>query len=526
VGAVAGVVLTLGVVVARARFEGYYLDSTSDVFGWMGLPVPIAVAVGAAAGWRSAGLLLELMRAAFAGVVVGAAIGAAVGAISSPEPEDRWAGAVVGGAVGLLAGVLANWGVRQRRRARAAESPSDGGTLRGVRGALLCVGAGLAAFALNGCGEDEPGVLSSVTPAPRPSGEPEAVLILVGDLGEAREHHTPILTRIAQDVELWSSRVGPGGSVVVLVLGDVVYPEGMHAPDTDAFRADSARAAEQIQVVLGDAARAAGATMLFLAGNHDWGLEQDREGARQLRNLDEFLDRARARGAPVDLLPPAGTGGPSVVDAGPFRLIILDTAWWILDAEPEAKAGVIQGLADALRSAGSREVVIAAHHPFLSAGPHGGEVSFWKTVGIRYLLARSGAVLQNLNSRPYKDLVRGLEALFVEHGRPLLFAGGHEHSLQLLAHEDSAAPRFSAVSGAGSKLSAVGSAPGMLFGASQPGYMRVVAWQDGAVDLSIEAAPERFLSCPELAPAAETRQCVREGVAAFREAFSVRIRSP
>ena len=35
--------------------------------------------------------------------------------------------------------------------------------------------------------------------------------------------------------------------------------------------------------------------MLFVAGNHDWGLMEERAGARRLRNLGEFLDRVRAR---------------------------------------------------------------------------------------------------------------------------------------------------------------------------------------------------------------------------------------
>ena len=509
-----GVVVTLGIVVGRARLQGYYLDSVSDALGLTALPVPLLLIGGAASGWRSARSLLAFIACGFGAAALGVLIGTAVGGALSAEPEDRWGGGVVGAAAGVLLGVLIYGGIQaRRRRSDRARGPES----------VLGVSAVLATLALLGCGEEAPD-LPRVPPVPQPTSEPEAVLFLLGDAGLARGLDTPLLTSLTQDVELWSARVGTAGSVVVLVLGDVVYPDGMRAPGTADFWADSARAADQIDVVLGQAAGAGGARMLFLAGNHDWGLAKDREGARQLRNLEAFLDRASARGAPVDLVPQAGTGGPAVLDVGPFRLIMLDTAWWILDAEPQAKAPVIEGVAEALRTAGDRDVIVAAHHPYLSAGPHGGVVPFWKTVGVRYVLARSGAVLQNLNSRPYRDLVRGLEALFEEHGRPLLFAGGHEHSLQLIAHADSVAPRFTAISGAGSKLSAVGYTPGMLFGASQPGYMRVVAWRDGTVDLAVEAAPERFLSCPELAPAEELERCMLEGVSAFTEVFSMRIK--
>jgi hypothetical protein len=218
---------------------------------------------------------------------------------------------------------------------------------------------------------------------------------------------------------------------------------------------------------------------------------------------------------------------PAAVDAGRIRLLLLDTAWWLFDAEPHRKQDMLEALAGALDQAGDRPVVIAAHHPLASAGPHGALTPVLRDLGIRYLLSRSGTILQDLESRPYRDLLRGLDDVFARGPRPLLFAGGHEHSLQVIRHDSDNAPHFSVVSGSASKVTDVGWTPGLLFREAAPGYMRVVLRRSGAVALFAVAAPARFVVCPD-SPAlgAEWERCMRDGVAAYRTIFSMRLRSP
>jgi hypothetical protein len=219
---------------------------------------------------------------------------------------------------------------------------------------------------------------------------------------------------------------------------------------------------------------------------------------------------------------------PYVLDVGEHvRLVLLDTAWWLFDGDPESKPRVNAAFARALATADDLAVIAAAHHPFETAGPHGGLRPFWQTLGIRDVLARSGALLQVLESRPYLDLLRALEEVFAQEGRPLLFAGGHEHSLQLIRHDSAGTPRYSAVSGSGSKLTDVGWVDGMLFRAAAPGYMRLLVRKNGAVDLFVESTPERFLACPQEEGAeAERERCMREGTEAYKMVFSTRIRDP
>ncbi len=285
---------------------------------------------------------------------------------------------------------------------------------------------------------------------------------------------------------------------------------------------------DQIDMIRDPAAQERAARMYMVAGNHDWGLAEDQEGARRLRNLGAFVDRERERGANVDLAPTAGSGVPDVVDVGDrLRLVLLDTAWWLFDAEPRGKEAFIGGVRDAIAGAGARRVVVAAHHPYQSAGPHGGFFSIGKTLGIRYLLYRSGALLQDLSSRPYRQMRLALGEVFREEGRPLAFVGGHEHSLQVIAHDDPGAPRYSIVSGSASKLTGVGPIPGTMFQRSAPGYVQLVVRENGAVDVEVVAGPPRFLSCPENEPAElEWERCMTEGAASFETVYAARLVGP
>lgn len=381
-------------------------------------------------------------------------------------------------------------------------------------------------------------LLTACTPSPPPLPAPEQipppdpaeverVVFLVGDAGKAIAEYYPIIPRLQADIEWWAQRLEGDTTVAVLYLGDIVYPLGLHPPDSEEFPHDSAVVMSQVQVLAGPVARARQAQGYFMAGNHDWGLEKEWEGYVRLKNLSDFLKTVRAAsGASVQLVPEVGTGGPYVLDFGRhLRILMLDTAWWLLGPTEEAdeqRYQVLNNIEQAMRTADGRQVLIAAHHPFRSAGPHGGEFSFWQTFGVRFLLAKSGAILQDLTSLPYRMLEEGLHDIFTRVGPPLIFAGGHEHSLQLINQAHPADPRYSLVSGSASKITGVGGEPGLRFARSTPGYMRLIIKKNGEMSVYVEAAPERFLSCPPEDP--ERTRCMAEGIAAFETVYSQRLR--
>jgi hypothetical protein len=349
----------------------------------------------------------------------------------------------------------------------------------------------------------------------------EYVVYLLGDPGETRRRFHPIVRKMERDIAEWTGALDRDSAVVVLILGDVVYPDGVHPIDDPQHAEDSTIVSIQVGLV-----RQPGVTgravQYFMAGNHDWGNEEDFEGAVRLGNLATLLDEFRAEGVPVSLVPEPGTGGPEVVDVGEsLRLLLIDSAWWLMDAENDERDAFLGSMGDAFASAGERAVVVAAHHPWASAGSHGGARPIWSFLGAASVLRRSGAILQDLNSRPYRRLRAGMRAIADEHGPPLLFAGGHDHSLQLIEGVRDDDPTYSLVAGSASKITSVGHLEGLLVRRAEPGYARLFVLRDGGLVLSLEAAPAEFLECE---PGDGREACLERGVAAYRTVWRDRIR--
>ena len=172
----------------------------------------------------------------------------------------------------------------------------------------------------------------------------------------------------------------------------------------------------------------------FITGNHDWGNHSGDAGFDRIVNLGEQLRSAREAGHFVSLLPAAGDPGPAIRDLRRnVRIAFFDTHWFLQERFPEQKAQFFDRLSKALTGSRDREVILVAHHPYQSAGPHGAIVPGYHTLGIAYLLKQSGALVQDLNSPPYDELLAGLRRTFEQTGKPpLIYAGGHDHSLQVL----------------------------------------------------------------------------------------------
>lgn len=512
-GIVAGTAFALAIVVVRAALFRLYLQELEAVLGWPGLPIALGALAGAWLGWRG-----RLWGAAAGGLVAGAlglGLGVLLGRTLPVDPTGPWIGGIVGAALGILVGaVLARLPPGRRAGAAATRALSRVPGGRRTVAAALIVGAALVLSDALAEGEAPP-------PLPEPGSLPSpdtasvtAALFFAGDAGLATLETSPPLARLRADVERWSAALGAGGEVAVVYLGDIIYPNGMSAPDDPAFAQDSARLDAQVRVVDGAAAKAAGARAIFVMGNHDWGPPPDWEDATRVLRLAEFVERRRAEGAAAFVEPAPGTGGPTVIDIGEHvRLVLLDTAWWLVEADPAGEQALVRGVEAALAGAGGREVVVAAHHPFASGGTHGTFTEIGSTLGIRLLLSRSGALLQDLHSDPYRELLRALEAVFVRTGPPTVFVGGHDHSLQVLDGVGAAEPRLHVVSGSMSKLSGVGVVPATQFARAVPGYAVLLVRSDGALELRIEAAPAGHQSCDG---AGDVQRCMQEGVGAFR----------
>jgi hypothetical protein len=317
-------------------------------------------------------------------------------------------------------------------------------------------------------------------------GDVVADVYLVGDAGAPLPGGDPVLRALEAMLA-----AAPERSLAVF-LGDNLYPTGLVAEG----RRGRARG-ERILDAQVDAVRRAGAHGLFVPGNHDWnflGFERLERIRRQAAHID-----ARGDGR-VEMLPKQGCPGPDVVDFGTaVRIVAIDTQWWIQGrSRPEGPGSpcaarseqeVVDQLVPAVWEAGDRVVVVAAHHPMVSGGEHGGHFaarSYWFAP---YPIARRAGLLDQDVSHPrYAHLIRSLRVAF-EAAPPLVYAAGHEHSLQLL---QGLGARYQVVSGTGSygHLDHVRLLPSSLYARSASGFARLSVLRDGRVRLAMIVVDE------------------------------------
>ncbi|MGH7699461.1 MAG: metallophosphoesterase [Gemmatimonadales bacterium] len=359
--------------------------------------------------------------------------------------------------------------------------------------AWVAAGVWVAAAA---CGSPGHAGRFAAAPAATPA-DVDATLFLIGDAGAPAPDSEPVLAALRTAT---AAAINP----VVVFLGDNVYPHGL----PDSAHPERPEAERRLEAQLGVLA-ATGADGIFVPGNHDW----DRQGADgwdAVRRQEAFVDSwPRAR---VDYLPGGGCPGPVALDLGSrVRIVVLDTQWWLHEgAKPvdptspcpaDSESEVRDSLRAVLRAAGDRRVVVVAHHPLESGGPHGGHFD-WKAhvfplrdlkrwlwvplpiIGSVYPVARQlGVSNQDAASGAYRRMRAALEDAFRDHP-PLVYASGHDHSLQVIA---GGGARHLLVSGAGTygHRSRVAWRDSTRFAASASGFMRLEILRNGRVRLGI-----------------------------------------
>ncbi len=281
-------------------------------------------------------------------------------------------------------------------------------------------------------------------PIPAPPAQGELTLFLIGDGGESRAGGDPVLLALADQI------AGVSGRSIAVFLGDNIYPRGLPSEEAPDRKEMERRLLDQIAAVR-DADH-----VVFVPGNHDWDTAGKDGWPSILRQ--NALVRKHGDGGRVVVSPQEGCPGPEVHELGSeLTLITIDTAWWLHghdkpgpdQCDTGTEETVLRKLRDSLASKKGRHAVVVSHHPLLSSGPHGGyfgwqdhlfplsRVHDWAWVplpgiGSLYPLIRNlGVTAQDLSSSGYQRLRESLIEACRENP-PLAFAGGHEHTLEVL----------------------------------------------------------------------------------------------
>lgn len=335
--------------------------------------------------------------------------------------------------------------------------------------------------------------LSAVEIEPPQESELIYKMFLIGDAGSpSLDVQEPTLKLLQSFLDKAQERSA------AIFLGDNIYLNGL--PDSTHPNRSfyEARINEQLKTVQNFKGR-----IIFLPGNHDWddggedGLNAVR---RQEKYIEDYLDRGNT------FLPDDGFPGPVDIelmddDEDPrlrddIRLIILDTQWWLHKHEkPYGDTGeydLVDGgdflveLEDILKKREKDFVVVAAHHPLITNGPHGGYLPA-KThlkppiFGSLYAFYRKAFGLeQDIPHHKYKEMANTLQSMFKLNDH-LVYASGHSHNLQYHKTKGPRELQHYIVSGAGTKENFVAKGRGAEFTYEGKGFVTLNYYGDGSV---------------------------------------------
>lgn len=316
---------------------------------------------------------------------------------------------------------------------------------------------------------------------------------LIGDTGGANAPGTlPALQELRRHL------LQEDENSAVVFLGDNIYCCGM----PDSAHAKRAQAEMRLDEAL-DAVEGFKGRTVIIPGNHDWG-EHGKYDARILRNQQRYVEERLGEGS---FLPQHGLPGPFEVKlTDDIRLIALDTQWWMMEDKPfgesddyeiEEEGDFLMAVRDLLARRDDEQVLMVGHHPLISMGEHGGHFPLqdhifplrelddrlWLPLpglGSLYPLIRSvGGFPQDVSNRRYAELRESLLSLFQFHEGNLIYAAGHEHSLQHIVEGHT----HLLVSGSASRPSWVSSSPTAAFASSVPGFMVLDYYENGRTRL-------------------------------------------
>ncbi|NBC19147.1 MAG: BamA/TamA family outer membrane protein [Bacteroidetes bacterium] len=366
----------------------------------------------------------------------------------------------------------------------------------------------LAVAVLSGCAATQPYVAESLAdwravPLP-PASERVYQVFLIGDTGDpGRDTEIePALTLLDRQL----AAADPQSAVVF--LGDNIYCCGL-ADSLHPRRAqDERRLLAQLQIVEDYPGR-----IVFIPGNHDWNDGQD-GGREAVERQEAYVETYLGRG---DVFVPSdGFPGPVEIDlTDRLRLIAVDTQWWLHPFDKsygetdgydlEEDADFLLELDDLIQRRDDEDLLIVGHHPLFSRSVHGGFFT-WEDhlfpltdvasnaylplpgLGSLYPLAAQFVGSRQDFSNPRNRMLRsGLLGAFQGHER-LVYAAGHDHSLQYFAEKNLSEEQHFLVSGAGSRPGIVGRGGGATFTAGTPGYAVLHYYADGQLWLEMWGA--------------------------------------
>jgi len=267
-------------------------------------------------------------------------------------------------------------------------------------------------------------------------------IVLIGDAGQFVRGKAPVM-RAARRIVPFDEKT------TVIYLGDNIYRHGL--PDDRSSDYAHYRDVIDSQALI---AEGTPSKVYFIPGNHDW-VNGQASGLDAVRRQQQYVDALRPK--QVHFEPKDGCPGPVEVSISKdIVLVMMDSQWWIhryekpgieSDCDTRTEAEVIEQIQEIAAANDKKLLIFACHHPFRSAGYHGGYYSplqyffplrdlsknLWiplPGLGAIYPITRGVfGTPQDLKHPGYANMIRRVEEAVRKHPHPV-FVHGHEHTLQ------------------------------------------------------------------------------------------------
>lgn len=276
----------------------------------------------------------------------------------------------------------------------------------------------------------------------------------------------------------------------LLILGDNIYPKGMPSNGNE-NRSEAERVmSNQMQILKNFQGE-----LHFIPGNHDW----YSEGIQALENQKDFIENGLPNQDQV-WLPKPGCGMAFVDISDDVHLIILDSQWILEDwdnnpkinrncDEIKTRSQFYEEFETELKKNQNKTTLVALHHPLYTNGIHGGTYEFTKHLypsqkkvplpilgSLANMIRTTGGVsAQDTQNKQYQAMVDRISAIASRWNR-VVFASGHEHSLQYIEHD----LVKQIVSGSASKVSYAKLGNDGLFASPEHGFAKFDVLNDGS----------------------------------------------
>jgi Omp85 superfamily domain/Calcineurin-like phosphoesterase len=334
---------------------------------------------------------------------------------------------------------------------------------------------------------------------PAELGEPEHIMYLIGDAGDAELGEVPpavkYLGKKLKDAPEYSS---------VMFLGDNIYPAGLPPRKSKGRELAEHRIRMQLDILEGYKGRP-----FFIPGNHDWYQPKRRKGVERVEEfVEEYLDQGKDVWLPDD-----GCSGPVTEDLSKNVVgMFVDSEWYLMNwnserelnegcdiKSREAFAFFVQ---DEMKKNRRKNIVVVMHHPIHTNGPHGGRYSWRQHIfpltdvvdnlylplpglGTAFQILRATAGSREDTSHPRARELKAIMESSAGKNGSFIFVSGHEHNLQYFEVEE----QSFIVSGSGSKTNPAGKGRGAQFAyGGEPGFSILKFYPEGEVFLEFWTA--------------------------------------